>query len=498
MGGEIGEVLVEFHPDGSLATTHESQGSDMGLFGGLLGWEATDERLVDSARAIQEAGILVETRISEFPALHPNTYRITLKKDETVHRMVALSTGGGIIQVIEIDGVALDISGDFHETLIFPPAPESGGVERTGKAREKDWSLEELLEELSEAVDSDDLLAHSGGGVSILQIKSQGFPPPELIRSLSPGLRKAEIRTLSPVLPIRSRKGMTVPFVTARDFLAVLEPSTPLWRYATRFEASRGGISEEEVLSRMEEIIVIMEGSVREGLAGTRYGDRILPPQTGSFQAHLNQGDLLDAGVLNRMILYTSAIMEVKSSMGVVVAAPTAGSCGALPAAVLGAGHTLGSTREELAKAMLAAGLIGVFITSGSTFAAEVCGCQAECGAGSGMAAAGLVSLMGGSTDQGLTAASMALQNTLGLICDPVANRVEVPCLGRNVLAAGNALSCANMALAGFDGVIPLDEVIDAMDEVGKSLPRQLRCTALGGLSVTETSRRIEDALGGV
>ena len=89
----------------------------------------------------------------------------------------------------------------------------------------------------------------------------------------------------------------------------------------------------------------------------------------------------------------------------------------------------------------------------------------------------------------------MALQNTLGLICDPVANRVEVPCLGRNVLAASNALACANMALAGFDEVIPLDEVIDAMDEVGKSLPRKLRCTALGGLSVTETSRRIEGEL---
>jgi L-serine dehydratase len=108
------------------------------------------------------------------------------------------------------------------------------------------------------------------------------------------------------------------------------------------------------------------------------------------------------------------------------------------------------------------------------------------------MAAAALVTLAGGSTKQALASASMALQNTLGLICDPVANRVEVPCLGRNVLAAGNALACANMALAGFDEVIPLDEVIQTMDDVGKSLPHQLRCTALGGLSVTETSKRIK------
>ena len=146
---------------------------------------------------------------------------------------------------------------------------------------------------------------------------------------------------------------------------------------------------------------------------------------------------------------------------------------------------------------MLAAGLIGVFISKYSTFAAEVAGCQAECGAGSGMAAAALATLMGSTTEQAVAAASMALQNILGMICDPVANRVEVPCLGKNIMAAGNALSCANMALSGFDPVIPLEEVIHTMDRVGKSIPCELRCTALGGLSVTETSRKIEKRLKG-
>jgi L-serine dehydratase len=111
------------------------------------------------------------------------------------------------------------------------------------------------------------------------------------------------------------------------------------------------------------------------------------------------------------------------------------------------------------------------------------------------MAAAALVTLAQGSTAQALAAASMALQNILGMICDPVANRVEVPCLGRNVLAASNALACANMALADFDAVIPLDEVIDTMDRVGKRLPFELRCTALGGLSITRTSKEIEKRL---
>jgi L-serine dehydratase len=161
----------------------------------------------------------------------------------------------------------------------------------------------------------------------------------------------------------------------------------------------------------------------------------------------------------------------------------------------VGKGLPSSAAKEEAAKAMLAAGMIGVFIAAHSTFAAEVCGCQAETGAGAGMAAAALVQLAGGTAQQALAASSMALQNTLGLICDPVANRVEVPCLGRNVLGASNALASANMALAGFDPVIPLDEVIQTMDAVGKSLPHSLRCTALGGLSVTPASKRIEEAL---
>jgi L-serine dehydratase len=183
----------------------------------------------------------------------------------------------------------------------------------------------------------------------------------------------------------------------------------------------------------------------------------------------------------------------------------------------------LGLGDEAVAKAMLAGGIIGVFIAARSTFAAEVCGCQAECGAASAMAAGALCTLGGGTARQSVAAASMALQNSLGMICDPVANRVEELPLFHPLtelparvaedavlmLAAGNALldgrpydaanalSCANVALGGFDPVIPLDEVIETMDRVGRALPRELRCTALGGLSITRTAKEIERRLGG-
>ena len=122
---------------------------------------------------------------------------------------------------------------------------------------------------------------------------------------------------------------------------------------------------------------------------------------------------------------------------------------------------------------------------------------MAECGSGSAMAAAAIVHLAGGSTDEQITAASMALQNSFGMVCDPIANRVEAPCLGKNVMAATNALSCANMALAGYDHLIPFDEVVVAMNQVAKQIPRELCCTNLGGLSITPTAEKIAERLSG-
>jgi L-serine dehydratase len=157
---------------------------------------------------------------------------------------------------------------------------------------------------------------------------------------------------------------------------------------------------------------------------------------------------------------------------------------------------SLNLPEDEVVKAMLSAGLIGVFVAAHATFAAEVGGCMAECGSGSGMAAAALVEMAKGSLLQSLAAASLALQNSLGLICDPIGNRVEAPCLGRNVMAATNAVSCANMALSNYNHLIPLDEVIETMKQVGDRIHHTLRCTNLGGLSITNTAKQIEEKLG--
>ena len=268
-----------------------------------------------------------------------------------------------------------------------------------------------------------------------------------------------------------------------------------LGELGARYESERGGISEDEVREKMAELIAIMERSIRVGLAGTEYADRILPSQSPNFERMMDEGQLVPGDVLNRVILYVTAMMEMKSSMGVIVAAPTAGSCGALPGAVLGVADALGKGMDERVDAMLAAGMIGVFIAAHSTFAAEEAGCMAECGSGASMGAAGIVSLAGGNFEQQMGAASMALQSSLGMTCDTLANRVEAPCLGRNVTAASNALSSANMALADFKHLVPLDEVIAAMRQVGELMPREICCTGLGGLAITPTSKAIEREL---
>jgi len=476
MDGEIAEVLVEFDANGSLATTHESQGSDMGLLGGLLGWDATDERLAESARWIAAAGIRVETRITDLGAEHPNTYQLTLRNATEQHTLTAISIGGGMIEVVAIDGVPLSLAGDYFVTLLYLDADGA-----------------ELLPTLRQHVEADEIALRRGAATQIIEIKAPRFLAPDVAAAIRSQFGIERLKQIAPVLPVLSHQDMRVPFITCAEMLrynAGLDLA--LWELALRYESARGHLSEGQVFARMAEIVQIMHASIRKGIEGTRYADRILGYQSGGYRARLDEGRLLDGGMLNRIILYVTAMMEAKSAMEVIVAAPTAGSCGGLPGAVIGAASEMGLSLDDMTKGMLAAGMIGVFIAAGPTFAAETGGCQAECGAGSGMAAAALVTLARGTTGQAVTATSMALQNILGMICDPVANRVEVPCLGKNVLAASNALACANMALAGYDPVIPLDEVIETMDRVGKALPRELRCTALGGLSVTKTSRAIE------
>ena len=480
MEGEIAAVLVELDRAGALPTTHESQGSDMGLCGGLLGWEATDDRLPDSARWLREAGVDLTFAIVDVGDPHPNTYRLTLRNARGERSLIAVSTGGGMVEVVSIDGFPVSICGDYLETLFFGDTEAGPGV----------------AERLAGLEPGTEVLTHRQPGRTLVEVRGRDFVDEGVVAGIRAEWPGVQVRRLSPVLPVRSRPGLQVPFDTCAGLIEHdAGRQIPLWQWAVAYERARGDLSEAEVLERMVEIVRVLRRSIAQGVEGTRYDDRLLGHQSGAFRRRMEEGRLVQAGALNRTVLYTAALMEVKSSMGLIVAAPTAGACAALPASCIAVAEDMGLSEEDMARAMLAAGLIGVFIASRWTFAAEVGGCQAEGGSAAAMAAAALVTLNDGSLAQAVAAASLALQGMLGLICDPVAARVEVPCLGKNVLAATNAISCANMALADFDPVIPFDEVVEAAKTVAAQMPRELRCTALGGLAVTPTSIRLEGVL---
>jgi L-serine dehydratase len=400
-----------------------------------------------------------------------------LTNGKETRELVAISTGGGMIEVINIDGNKVSIAGDYFETLIYCTEATS------------------IINYLEATVVFDEINFHHGDH-SFIEIKSQNRIPENICNEIKQMPTVTFIKAINPVLPIMARKNIKVPFISCHEMMEYNKgKNKALWELAVDYESIRGNISPASVMEKMKEIIQIMRNAIDTGLKGTKYKDRILGSQSPHYKESFEANQLIGGDVINKTIMYVSAIMEVKSSMGVIVAAPTAGSCGGLPGVVFGTADCINNNEDAIIKAMLSAGLIGVFIAAHATFAAEVGGCMAETGSGGGMAAAALVEMNGGSLEQSIAAASLALQNSLGIICDPIGNRVEAPCLGRNVMAATNAISCANMALSNYEHLIPLDEVIETMKAVGDQIHHTLRCTNLGGLSITNAAKKIEALL---
>lgn len=273
------------------------------------------------------------------------------------------------------------------------------------------------------------------------------------------------------------------------DLIAGAEASGSLGEAVIALECDETGASRDAVLARFMEALDVMEASVAAGLRGdarSRSGLVGGDARRVAEASHTFAGD-----TLAKAIAAALAVAEVNASMGRVVAAPTGGASGVLPGVLLTVAETVGASRERTALALAAAGGVGGVIAAKASLSGASSGCQAEIGAGAAMAAAAAVELAGGTPAQAGHAASLALQGLLGLVCDPIGGLVEVPCVARNATAAGVALAAAQMALAGVEFPVPFDEVASAMGSVGRSLPPSLRETALGGLAVTPTGKRL-------
>lgn len=256
-------------------------------------------------------------------------------------------------------------------------------------------------------------------------------------------------------------------------------------------------ISPDALFERMDARLSVMEDSVKAGMnPALRSTSGLTGGDASRMWDHAASGGIC-GGFTNRAIARALAVSENNAAMGKIVAAPTAGSCGILPGAVVSMLDEGRCSREAAVMALFTAGAFGMVIAQNASIAGAEGGCQAECGSAAAMAAAALVELMGGTPQQCAHACAMAIKNQLGLVCDPVAGLVEIPCIKRNVSGVAIAFSSAEMALAGIESKIPADECIGAMREVGCSIPSALRETAKGGLAATPTGERLREQVFG-
>ena len=473
-------AIIEFDRNGAWAPNFREQGTTMGIEGGLLGIEITDDRMKHTQVVAKEKNISIIYRVNSFPTNHPNTVRLILAgANGNKMEVIAASLGGGSFEIQKINEFSVNINGGFYELLIFA---------------KKDQKLEDIIQ----SIKAKSWLFYESfhGGEKLFNVKSsENFSKADL-EHIKSSLPVADPVMIEPVLPVVPGNGTELPFHNVSSLLEFAEKEKlDLGELGIQYEKCFSGLSGKELASKMHNIIEIIEKSIERGLEGTEYRDRILHQQSHLIDEAEKKGKIPGNTLINNIIANVTAIMESKSAMEVIVANPTAGSCGTVGGVLLAVSEDLNSSKEETIKAFFAAGLAGVFFAQGPGFSAEEHGCQVECGAAGGMAAAGIAQLFGGSAKQAIDAASMAVQNSIGLVCDPVADRVEVPCLGKNINAAMNAYSSATMACAGFDAVIAYDEVIQTVSDVGKQMPSCVKCTGQGGLAITPTSVRLKKDL---
>ena len=278
---------------------------------------------------------------------------------------------------------------------------------------------------------------------------------------------------------------------------AAEEAGQPISQVVLADQAGQMEASPEALYARMLDSLRVMQKAVQAGMApDLRSASGLAGGDAAKMQAYAATGGLTGT-FLNHAIARALAVSEYNACMGKIVAAPTAGSCGIIPGTLLSVLDEGRCTEHQAVMALFTAGAIGMVIANRAFIAGAQGGCQAECGSAAAMAAAALVEVSGGSPRQCADACAMALKNQLGLVCDPVAGLVEVPCVKRNVGGIAVAFTAAEMALAGIRSRIPVDECIDAMREVGEALPCSLRETAQGGLAATPTGQAVKKRIFG-
>lgn len=486
---------------GSFAATGSGHGTDKALVAGILGLATDDPRVADAFALAKAAGVQVDiVWDTTTEVAHPNTVDIRCESREgRTLEMRGVSIGGGAAVIRRINGIDVDITGE-RTSVVVHQRDERGvlahiagvlagcginianaNLHRTAKRGDAytvletdsavDASVRELLMDHPDIINARVVPATCAGD-------GEEVPMPE---DAEERFARWDYASGEELLALCEREHVTI----AQAFRAREEALC----------AKQG--TEAGIDAYLDRVLEVMGNAATEPLGNPQPSvGGLIGGEAAKLRSALEDADprhrLVDP-LAARAAQYALATLETNGRMGVIVATPTAGSAGVLPGVLLALRDERGFSHDQLREGILTAAGLGYLIARNASVSGAEGGCQAEVGAASAMAAAALVELRGGTAEQCAEAFAMALTNLEGLVCDPVAGLVEIPCIKRNVIGAMNAVSCADMALAGVVGHIPADEVIDAMAEVGAAMSNDLRETGIGGLAGTPTGKAIRD-----
>ena len=482
LGGVPAKVRVEYYSGGAFVTTLYGMKSDIAYVNGILGKEQNAPDFKDGYENAEKAGMEISfAMVDDLTVGGSEVLRSRMTaQDGTELSVIGESLGGGAVRMHFIDDCPVNIDGTSYELVVFLKEPSREAAEKL-KAE-----MENRIGHLN------GVSVSCGSRYAIVNVKSGVAIPEEMTEELKARPEVLRVRTIEPVHPEVCDMTREVPFEDGKGFAAYCEEKgcSPA-RAAIDYEMAASGWTEEQVRSYCDMLIGIMKDSLEGGYREDLRFDGIVEPKARGMRGRIGTGRMPSLGLLNTAIPAALSVMEHSNAAGKIVCVPTGGSSGIVPGLLLSAADQMGLDGDALYEAMMTAGMIGVLMmVDGNEFNGGMNGCQAEIACGTAMAAAGLVQMIGGTAQNVCDAASMSLQSLLGLICDPVAGLVQVPCLARNMAAVSIAATAAEAVCAGFEVVIPFDEMTATMVRVGREIAAHLGFCC-NGCIMTDTAQRL-------
>ena len=476
LGGTPDRIDLHFYGKG-LARMYKGHLSDSAIVAGLLGYRENYEHLRDALEDAGRRGIAVTCHPHESSARNPNTVDMRLRRGSRNLRIVGITVGGGQILMTRLDSFPISLKGHERGLCVF-----------------SDDSLEDTAFREAFGLDIKKLVGKTLGNRTLWTCITGTAPSDLFVETIrkTPGV--LEVKVLEPIFDyeLKSQEPLFSSVGEMLRLAAMEDISIP--SLAIRYESRRSGLDEADIRKRIAEIWATMKKSIEIGMSndGDLLGGFVQRGSGARMFRAIKDNKTLSGPMIGISIARAIAVMETNGCSRCVAAAPTAGSCGVIPGVLATMIELRGLDEQAAIDALLVAAMIGTLIAMRASLSGSIGGCQSEIGVASAMAAGALIHIAGGRPDQMSHAVALALKNLLGLICDPIAGPVEIPCIKRNSIGVANAFAAADMALSELQSVIPTDEVIGALVNTQKLLPSELKGTMIGGLASTTTALRIK------